>query len=800
MAAQMTIRKSPESGFSPRRFAKPIRNQLIAVLLCLGAVLAISANSFAQDYSQIGSESGESSTGETKRTLSHKQIESLLTHMLSSTGNDREGERDQASEQTVSYDQTILNDWEETQSRLKFSDRIKKLIHLLPTYPAELKEAVMKITSPEIGWGLWSVIGILGLILLIGLVFEFITTQKLLKRLYRFVETQEKSLNLKIRFIIARVIIQLIGIAVLGITIYVSSLFLLQPNLYLDVLFNEGLFALIKFRIWMIMLRNIFSPYRDELRPIPMDNRSARQLYLWFTLFFAIIEFGSLPVIYLTTVGMDELMVKGIFIPYTLGLNIIILSQIWSQRHKINRMFNAQTGENSPSEPNHPPYFIKELVANSWPFVFTAWLLFLWALWLFKTFMGHWQHAEFVTISWWITLAFPVVDRIFNGLLCNFVKIESLQSPTFEPRARRFIKVLQTGFRILLFGVAIFMLTRAIGANTESLMEASWLQGMLEKGINFTIIVTITYLVWELFNALIEKKLPTEEFDVIASLEGDGGGEGATRAETLLPLIRSCVTAVLVIFVVLSSLHSLGIAITPLLAGAGVVGIAIGFGAQKLVQDILGGLFFLIDDAFRRGEYIELEGLRGTVEKISLRSMQLRHHLGAVQTVPYGEIKTVSNLSRDWITMKLELRLSYDTDIEAVRKIIKKVGKDMLAHEEYGRNFILPLKSQGVMRVEESALIIRMKFTSKPGEQWVIRREAYRRVRDALSEANIHFAHREVRVLLPENKETSADRTENGTHPLLAGAGGAATALLASELAKQDKIDEGGDDGGGDDR
>ena len=204
----------------------------------------------------------------------------------------------------------------------------------------------------------------------------------------------------------------------------------------------------------------------------------------------------------------------------------------------------------------------------------------------------------------------------------------------------------------------------------------------------------------------------------------------------------------------------MGVAIAPLLAGAGVIGIAIGFGAQKLVQDILSGVFFLVDDAFRKGEYIEIESLRGTVEKISLRSMQLRHHLGAVQTVPYGEIKTVKNLSRDWITMKLELRLPYHTDIEKVRKIIKKVGQSMLEDEQIGQSFILPLKSQGVMRMEESALILRMKFTAKPGEQWVIRREAYRRVRDALSEANIHFAHREVRVLLPEDV-ASTDNTQN---------------------------------------
>ncbi|MGI9316058.1 MAG: mechanosensitive ion channel family protein, partial [bacterium] len=288
---------------------------------------------------------------------------------------------------------------------------------------------------------------------------------------------------------------------------------------------------------------------------------------------------------------------------------------------------------------------------------------------------------------------------------------------------------------------------------------------------------------------LIERKLP-KETDALAALEGEGGGAGATRAETLLPLMRTTLTVVLITFVLLSVLHTLGIAITPLLAGAGVVGIAIGFGAQKLVQDVLSGIFFLVDDAFRKSEYIEIENLRGTVEKISLRSMQLRHHLGAVQTIPYGEIKTVKNLSRDWITMKLELRLSYDTDIEQVRKIIKKVGQSMLEDPELGPSFILPLKSQGVMRVEESALIVRMKFTTKPGEQWVVRREAYRKVRDALADAGIFFAHREVRVRLPDDMSLNGlpDKTE-AVKDTLAKAGAAAGTIEAQDAQKRGKMD-----------
>jgi small-conductance mechanosensitive channel len=200
--------------------------------------------------------------------------------------------------------------------------------------------------------------------------------------------------------------------------------------------------------------------------------------------------------------------------------------------------------------------------------------------------------------------------------------------------------------------------------------------------------------------------------------------------------------------------------------------------------------------------------MKGTIEKLSVRSMRLRHHLGAVQTVPYGEINTVKNLSRDWVIMKLELRLPYDVDIEKVRKIIKKVGQKMLKDEETGPNMLQPLKSQGVMRVEESALIFRMKFTAKPGEQWVVRRVAYTNVRNALADAGIEFAHREVKVRLPmeleelqkleykkklqhqsDDQEAKEKNIDSG---VLAGAVTAAamSAIVAKELEQQNKYDD----------
>jgi len=753
---------------------------LVSTLLVLLVVMP----NFAQDYGQINPE--EATTEATTARVSKQQLREALMEMLADpTATASKGQTEQGSS-GGSYDQGVIDNWQQSKTN-QLGEKLARLVRKLPDYPEDFSRAMALSSSDEFGWSGFSIFLTIVGVAVIGLLVAHITTRRLLKHLYLYVDSQEKTTSLKYRFIAVRVIIQLIGVAVLALITYGGAIYFRNGNPYFELLFTEIIGALVMLRLWMILLRNIFTPKRPSLRPIPLDDATASDLYRWFIVFFIIIEFGGALFTYLTRAGMSEAQLNGLLIPYTLSLNLIILSRVWTMRKKITAMFT------SDSDNGRQQSLTREALASTWPFMFTAWLLTLWMLWLYKAFMGLWQDADYVSISWWITLAFFVADRIFYGLVRNVVNIQWLQSPSFDMRSARFIRIVQNGFRLLMIAVAIYTFSLAWGLSPEALMERDITDKFLAKLIDLLVIATITYIIWEFFNALIERQLP-EETDALASLEGDAGGAGATRAETLLPLTRTFLTVMLFCFVLLSVLHSLGIAITPLLAGAGVVGIAIGFGAQKLVQDVLSGIFFLIDDAFRKNEYIEIEQLRGTVEKISLRSMQLRHHLGAVQTIPYGEIKTVKNLSRDWVTMKLELRLSYDTDIEQVRKIIKRVGQEMIEDSEMGPSFILPLKSQGVMRVEESALIVRMKFTTKPGEQWVIRREAYRKVRDALADAGIFFAHREVRVRLPDDQLT-AGQTESSapTKELIRNAGAAAANSESQEANKHGKIDHDND-------
>ena len=261
----------------------------------------------------------------------------------------------------------------------------------------------------------------------------------------------------------------------------------------------------------------------------------------------------------------------------------------------------------------------------------------------------------------------------------------------------------------------------------------------------------LAHIVWRLILAALHRERP-----VISGDAEDVSEVGAaSRLDTLAPLFRNVLLTILAVVVIMMVLSSAGMNIGPLLASAGVIGIAVGFGAQTLVRDIFSGAFFLFDDAFRVGEYIELDkDLRGEVEAISIRSLRLRHHRGPVVTIPFGELKSVTNHNRDWVIYKMNFRLEPETDPQLVKKVVKEIGKEFLAHPEHGPKFIEPLKSQGVYMIDDdSALVIRVKFKCKPRAQFVLRREIYHRLRVVFAERGIRFARRKVEVIGPSGGE-----------------------------------------------
>jgi len=297
-------------------------------------------------------------------------------------------------------------------------------------------------------------------------------------------------------------------------------------------------------------------------------------------------------------------------------------------------------------------------------------------------------------------------------------------------------------FFVVLVGLGICALV--LEAPLASLAAAeSPLARVALRLVGVATLALLTHVIWITLRTAIDQRLSRVPPPGVAHEPDE-----SSRLLTLLPLLRVTAAVLLLVMLVLTSLWALGLEITPLLAGAGVVGIALGFGAQALVRDVIAGIFYLAEDAFRIGEYIEAGGnAKGTVERITLRTVALRHHNGPLHFVPYGALGTVRNTSRDWVVEKFNLPLPIDVDSEKIRKLIKKVGEEMAADPEVGRLIQETLKGK-LYRVDPGVKIFRCKFRTAPGKQFDVRAQAYKRIEAALAKMGIGFADGKQTVLM----------------------------------------------------
>jgi small-conductance mechanosensitive channel len=261
--------------------------------------------------------------------------------------------------------------------------------------------------------------------------------------------------------------------------------------------------------------------------------------------------------------------------------------------------------------------------------------------------------------------------------------------------------------------------------------------------IGVATLALLTHVIWITVRTAIDQRLSS-----VPPASSRHGPDPSSRLLTLLPLLRVTSAVLLLVMLVFTSLWALGLEITPVLAGAGVVGIALGFGAQALVRDVIAGIFYLAEDAFRIGEYIESgTNTKGVVERITLRTVALRHHNGPLHFVPYGALGSVRNTSRDWVIEKFNLPLPVDVDSEKIRKLIKKVGEEMAADPEVGPVMLEALKGK-LYRIDPGVKIFRCKFRTAPGKQFDVRAQAYKRIEAALAKMGVGFADGKQTVLL----------------------------------------------------
>ena len=227
------------------------------------------------------------------------------------------------------------------------------------------------------------------------------------------------------------------------------------------------------------------------------------------------------------------------------------------------------------------------------------------------------------------------------------------------------------------------------------------------------------------------------------------------RAQTLGHILRDALLAVFSFSALLMILGELGIQLAPLLATAGIGALAIGFGAQSLVKDVINGFFIILENQYRIGDVIDVAGVSGLVESLTLRRTVLRDLEGRVHIVPNGEIKIVSNLSKEWARSVLDIGISYREDLDRIIDVLSRIGKEMESDERFKEALLEPLQILGVERFGESQLVIRMAVKTAPLKQWEVSRELRKRIKNRFDEEGIQipYPHRILFWGEPQEKE-----------------------------------------------
>jgi len=580
-------------------------------------------------------------------------------------------------------------------------------------------------------------------------------------------------------------------VRVLLATILSSIIFIVvAPDVTIEgrMFFQTLLGIFLIFRLCAILIKIIFSPKDEKNRFFKINETLVKPLSWSVYVSFAILLSGMVVINFINELGASYQTVTWMIILIGSLIVVVCFSLIFSLKKPLTAILISEASTKKNRR------FYTQLACH-WDVPAFLYVLVVWFIWIGQEISGTVERdsafvASLLVVPVYFLLSYfgklfiaSVVDSLAldkkfddytsgkeesNGDACVIVEDKELLVTKINFYFRLIVLVSLISWILSSWGVNIPYASYAVKAIYES-----------------TIALVLAFLCWKVVSSFIEQKIQ-EGSPAIEKVEEDiddefGGSAPRGRTHTLLPILRKVFGSILLTMVLLIVASSFGVNIGPLLAGAGVIGLAVGFGAQKLVSDILSGFFFLLDDAFRVGEYIQAGSMKGTVETITLRNVMLRHHLGTLQIVPYSDLGAIINYMRGGIVIKLPLEFPYDTDIDLVRKIIKRVGEEMLQDEEFGEDFLQPVKSQGVYAITNSVMVIRVKFTAKPGKQFLIKREAFRRITEALNAKGIYYAHRKVIVDFPDDQKRKL-LDEDAVNKVVEGA---AAAAITAEVQQQ---------------
>ena len=567
----------------------------------------------------------------------------------------------------------------------------------------------------------------------------------LLRRPRRALEERgADTLWVRLPLLAGRTVLDLVPIAAFAAAAYAVAP-MVRPTPQVQVMALTLINAYLIVRTVLAVARMLLAPAVETLRILPLTDVTANYLFIWIRRLVGFSVFGfffaeaalllGLPAGgYTGVLGLLGLVITGMVVVFFLQNRAPVAAWI--------------RGEGKAKRAGR----LRDRFADIWHVLAVIYVAAVFGVWVLGIEGGFQYLAQATAVTAVILVVARLIMAGLDRLLeRGFAIRQELRDrfPTLEERANRYLPAMRLLLHWAVGLIAALALLETWGVDALGWLDTPLGKQLAESAFSIIAVVVLALIFWEAVNTGVERYLT----------QTDAQGnvvERSARIRTLLPLFRKVVFTVLAVMVSLIVLSELGINIGPLLAGAGVIGLAVGFGAQTLVKDVITGLFILVEDTIAVGDYVEVGGHEGDVESLSIRTIRLRDPAGSVHTVPFSDVGTVLNYTKDFSNVVLNIGVAYRENVDEVMKVIEDLGREMAEDPTLGPDITTPLVAQGVQSLDDSAVVIRAKMRVTAGTQWGMKREFNRRLKNRFDELGIEIPFPQRAITFGEDKEGNA--------------------------------------------
>lgn len=480
-----------------------------------------------------------------------------------------------------------------------------------------------------------------------------------------------------------------------------------------------------------VIARFLFSPVEPTLRLVPMSDSTAVYLYIWSRRLtvVAVWSYMLLQTALLLGLPYAGYLVAAKVLGLILTTLVIVL--ILQSREAVARRIRGH----APSEGGRRivPGVVRGRIAEIWHVLAIVYLAGLYVVWALNIPGGFYYVARATVITLLVIAAVAAgetwLPRLFNRLAGLDARLLT-RYPMIAARANRYIPLFRCVVVYVVRIAAFLVILAAWRVDVGGILFGDTGRDVLGRLADIAIVLVIALVAWEITSGLITAHLNRRDQEGQAIIR-------SARIRTLLPLIRNALMILISMMATLIVLSEIGVDIAPLLAGAGVVGLAIGFGAQSLVKDVITGAFFMFEGTINIGDVVDLGGKSGQVEGMNIRSIRLRDLNGSVHTINFGSVTTVTNLTREFSFYVVDVKVSYQYDPKDVMEVLRQTGQEMRADPTFKHDILDDIEVFGVETFADTSFIVRSRIRTRPIRQWDVGREFNRRLKHNLEKRGI---------------------------------------------------------------